>query len=70
MSTCKRRCFFHAKNKEVQYVSTRFIVDDRSGIADVNGLLGNLVVALVLSSIQMLAAIYKAGKDAANKRKL
>lgn len=27
-------------------------------------------IAIVLSSIQMLVAIYKAGKDAANKRKL
>lgn len=43
MSTCKRRCFFNTRNKEVQHAHTRFIVDDWSSVADDHWLLGNLV---------------------------
>lgn len=43
MSTCRRRCFFNTKNKEVQHIRTRFIVDDRPSVADDGSLLGDLV---------------------------
>lgn len=43
MSTCKRKCFFMQKNKEVQHAHTRFIMDDWPGVADDYWLLGDLV---------------------------